>query len=137
MPLITIAQMKTHIYTGVQNIVSQGDSTIIQNAIDAAIAEAKGYCSRYNLDLLFDNPVTPDAILVMHVKNMAKWHFIVLANPSIDYDDAQSRYDRAVAWLKDIQNGKVVPPNWELAQPENEKGTFFHYKSNPKRNNHY
>lgn len=129
--------MKTHLYTGVQNIVTQGDTTIIQNAIDAAINEAKGYCSRYNLELLFDAPVTVDAILVMHVKNMAKWHFIVLANPSIDYEDAQNRYDRAIAWLKDIQSGKVVPPGWILAAPEIEKGTFFHFKSNTKRRNQY
>jgi phage gp36-like protein len=136
MPLLTIAQMKTHIYTGVQNIVSQNDNTIIQSAIDAAIAEAKGYCSRYNLDLLFDNPVTPDPILLMHCKNIAKWHFIVLANPSIDYDDAHNRYEQAIKWLKDIQAGKVVPPGWQPAQPE-EQATFFHFNSNRKRSNHF
>lgn len=137
MPLITITQMKTHIYTGVQTIVSQGDNSIIQSAIDAAIAEAKGYCSRFQLDVLFDNPVTPDPILQVHLKNMAKWHFIVLASPSIDYEDAQLRYDRAISWLKDIQAGKIVPMGWQLLQPENEKGTYFHVTSNTKRKNHF
>jgi phage gp36-like protein len=137
MPLITITDMKTHIYQGVQNIISEGDNTIIQSAINAAIAEAKGYCSRYQLDVLFDNPLPADPILTLHVKNMAKWHFLILANPSIDYEDAQLRYDRAIAWLKDIQAGKIVPIGWYLAQPENESGTYFHVKSNTKRKNHY
>ncbi len=141
MPFITVAQMKTHIYTGVSNIVAQGDATIIESAIHAAIAEAKGYCSRYRVEQLFDNvDMNPewlaDPILMMHVKNMAKWHFIVLANPAIDYEDAQSRYDRAIAWLKDIQAGKIVQPGWLPAEPE-DKATFFHVSSNKKRKNHF
>lgn len=141
MPLLTISQMKTHIYSGVQNIVTQGDDSIIQDAVNAAITEAKGYCSRYRVEQLFDNvDMKPewiaDPILLMHCKNMAKWHFIVLANPSIDYEDAQNRYDQAIKWLTNIQAGKVVPQGWDQAQPE-DKSTFFHISSNKKRKNHF
>lgn len=136
MPILTIAQMKTHINSGVQQIVSQGDNTKLQDAIDAAIAEAKGYCSRFLLDPLFDNVAEPDAVLLLHLKNMAKWHFLVLANPAIDYEDALNRYERAIAWLKEVQNGKVVPVNWQPAIPE-DKSTFFHVSSNRKRGNHF
>lgn len=136
MALLTVAQMKTHIYTGVQNLISQGDNSIIQDAINAAMAEAKGYCSRYDLAALFDNTTTPDPILQMHVKNMAKWHFMSLGNAAIDYDDAKTRYDQAIAWLKGIQKSDNVQPAWPLAQPE-EIGTYFHVKSEPKRKNHY
>jgi phage gp36-like protein len=142
MPFITVEQMKSHIYPGVSNIISQGDQNFLKDAISAAIAEAKGYCSRYRVEQLFDNvDMNPewlaDPILMMHVKNMAKWHFIVLANPAIDYEDAQNRYDQAVKWLTNIQSGKVVQPGWQLAQPEAEKGTFFHVSSNKKRKNHF
>jgi phage gp36-like protein len=135
--LLTIADMKTHLYAGVRNVITQGDTSILQNAIDTAIAEAKGFCSRFNLVLLFDETDLPDPILQMHCKNMAKWHFITLANPSIDYTDAETRYDQAIKWLKEVQAARAVPPGWLLAQPEAERGTYFHVKSNPKRKNHY
>ena len=135
--ILTEAQMKSHIYPGVQNVISQGDTSFLTDAVTAAISEAKGYCSRYNIDLLFDNTELPDPILQMHLKNMAKWHFIVLANPSIDYQDAETRYDQAVKWLKEVQAGRAVPPGWVLANPEDKKGTFFHVSSQPKRKNHF
>jgi phage gp36-like protein len=141
MPFITIEDMKTHLYPGAKNIISQGDDTKLTTAINAAISEAKGYCSRYNTAQLFDNAGNdaewlPDPILQMHIKNMAKWHFMVLGNPNIDYEDAQNRYDQAVKWLKEVQAGRAVPPGWPPANPES-KATFFHTKSNPKRNNHF
>jgi phage gp36-like protein len=136
MKLLTLANMKTHIYGPVSTLISQGDTSILQSAIDAATTEAKGYCSRYNTAKLFDETDLPDPILQMHCKNMAKWHFCCLGTPAIDYEDAQTRYDQAVKWLKEVQAGRAVPPGWELTTPE-EKSTFFHVKSNPKRNNHF
>jgi len=141
MAFLTTAQMKTHIYQGTQNLIAQGDTTLLQTAIDTAISEAKGYLSRYNIDQLFDNvnadPAwTADPTLHFHCKNMAKWHFIGIANANTDYEDAQARYDRAVKWLQDIQSGKVVPVNWLPAEPE-KYATFFHVSSNRKRGNHF
>lgn len=141
MAFLTPAQLKTHIYPGVSTAISKGDVTILPDAIEAAIAEAKGYCSRYRIEQLFDNvDVDPawkaDAILLMHVKSLAKWHFIALANPNIDYEEAQVRYNLAIDWLTKVQSGKFVPDNWPPITPD-EKSTFFHIKSNPKRLNHF
>lgn len=141
MEFITHDQLKTHVYAGVSNAISKGDPTILQDAIDAAIGEAKGYLSRYDTEYIFFNPdddpeYKKDPTLFMYVKTLAKWHFMQLANPNIDYEDAQTRYDRAILWLKDIQSGKVVMVDWKPAKVV-EQSTFFHHTSNPKRRQHY
>lgn len=139
---VTPQEIKTHIYAEVGDAISQGDTALLQSAIDAAIAEAKGYCSRYRIDQLFDNvdadpDYVKDAVLHTHVKNIAKWNFIGLSNPSIDYDDAETRYNMAISWLGKVQSGKIVPPLWPPLLEPDEANTFFHVKSNPKRTNHY
>lgn len=139
---LTEEEMTTHIYEEVGEAISQGDETLLESAIESAVSEAKGYCSRFNIPQVFDNAdadpdYVKDAVLLMHVKSMAKWHFIGLSNPSIDYDDAQTRYEQAISWLLKIQNGKVVPYGWPPAVEPEGAHTFFHFKSNPKRRNHY
>lgn len=141
MAFLTILQMKTHIYPNVSTAISQGDATILQSAIDAAIMEAKGYCSRYRVEQLFDNidadvAWVADPTLHMYVKSIAKWHFINVGNQNIDYEVASTRYEQAISWLKSIQNGKSVPVNWPPKTPDG-KETFFHMSSNPKRRNHF
>ncbi len=141
--LVTTATIKTHIYSQLATAISRADATILQSAIDAAMKEAMGYCSRYDVNALFLNSpavvgYTPDPILAMHVKSMARWHFITLANPGIDYEDAQIRYEQAIKWLLNVQSGKVVPPGWPpVTLPTEDHANLFHYKSLPKRNNHF
>ena len=141
MAFLNISDLKTHIYNGAATLISQGDSSLMQSAIDTAIAQVKGYMSRYNYAQIIDNVgnVTgwaPDPVLLMYTKNIARWHFIVLANPSIDYEDAKTRFDEAIAWLKDVQSGKFVPDGWPPAAPP-EVSTFFHVSSAPKRKNRF
>jgi phage gp36-like protein len=142
MAFIEVTDMGTHIYEGVQNTISQGDTDKLSSAISAAIAEAQGYLNRYNIEQLFDNvnadaAYTKDAILQMHVKSLAKWHFILLANPSIDYDDAELRYSQALRWLEKVQKGMIVPRAWPPADAFEGADTFFDLSSRPRRNNHY
>ncbi|MCO5229600.1 MAG: DUF1320 domain-containing protein [Chitinophagales bacterium] len=141
MAFLTPIQMQTHIYGTVSNVISKGNVAVMQDAINAAITEAKGYLSRYRVEQLFDNidnePTwNPDPILMMYVKNIAKWHFTILGNANIDLEDAEIRYNQAVKWLAGIQSGKIVPVNWPPVTPE-ENSSFFHFSSNPKRRNHY
>lgn len=139
---VTKAEMKTHIYDGVAKLISEDDDEKLESAIEAAIIEAQGYCSRFDIAEIFDNEsgdpnYRKDPTLAAHVKSIAKWFFIGLSNPQIDYDDAELRYNQAIKWLEKIQSGKIVPPGWPPAvQPEG-ADTFFHYKSNKKRRNHY
>lgn len=141
MAFLSRSQMKSHIYGSVTTAISKGDDTILKDAIDAAITEAKGYLSLYNTEQIFhnvneDDNWRPDHILLMYVKNMAKWHFCTLGNANIDLEDAEVRYEQAIKWLSGVQAGKIVPVGFPPAQPE-ERSTFFHFSSNPKRKNHY
>lgn len=137
MPIITIAEMKTHIYEGVVESVSDYDMEIMQAAIDAAHAEAQGYCSLYDVAALFAG-VPNDPILKLHIKSIAKWHFMALSNPNIDYADAETRYGNAIDWLRMVQAGKVVPQGWPPRVLPEDRDTFFHASSaSPKRRNHY
>lgn len=124
--------MKTHIYPGVSTAVSNNDISFLQDAIDAAIGEAKGYCSRYNLVLLFDQAVTPDPMLLNWVKAIAKWNFMNLSNPNIDYEDCEKRYGIATNKLKDIQSGKLVPSGWPPAAPH-DRSRLWHVGSTTKK----
>lgn len=141
MAFLTTTQMQTHIYGSVSNAISKGNDTVMQDAIDAAITEAKGYLSRYRVEQLFDNVDNEptwiaDPILLMYVKNIAKWHFTILGNANIDLEDAEIRYNQAIKWLSGVQAGKIVPIGFPSATPE-DKATFFHFSSNRKRRNHY
>ena len=137
---LTIEQMKTHVFAKVRNAISAQDDTLMQDAIDSAIEEAKGYLSHYDVDSLFSstNPDwKPNPALLNWVKAIAKWNFMALSNPNIDYDDAQIRYDQAIGKLKDIQSGKLVPNGWPKATPENRASLFQVHSKNPKRNNQF
>lgn len=141
MAFLTIEMMTSHIYGSISNTISKGNTQVMQEAIIAAITEAKGYLSRYDTSQLFENtnadPTwTADPILLMYVKNITKWHFTTLGNANLDLEDAEIRYNQAIKWLTGVQSGKIVPINWSPATPE-DKSTFFHFSSNPKRRNHY
>lgn len=141
MSFLTVDQMKTHIYAGVRNAITNNDDTLVQDAIDAAVAEAQGYLSRFDTDLLFNvagaSNFKADPMLLNSVKSMAKWHFITLANPNIDYEDAQIRYDDAVKWLEKIQSTKVVPKGWPLLTPAEKSNLWHIHSKNKKRNNQF
>lgn len=133
---LTITQMKSHIYPGVSSAISNNDATLLQDAIDAAIDEAKGYCGRYDIAQLFDSG-TPRPMLLNWVKSIAKWQFIGLANPNIDYEDARARYEDATSRLKDIQSGKLIPQDWPLASPAERSQTWHVSSATKKRQNQF
>lgn len=142
MPILSANDMNSHIYPEVQNAISRGDNGMIQAAIDAAIDEAKGYCSRFRVDQIFENvDAVPgwkyDSILTMHLKNMARWHFITVSNPDINWEDAEIRYSNALRWLREVQKGQVVPTGWPLVTEPEGADSYFHLSSNPKRKNHF
>lgn len=135
--MLTVQDMKTNIRSEIDNIISRGDATILQEAVIAAEEEAKGYLSRFDITAVFSTTGTQrNAILLLNLKAMAKWHFIALSNPDIDYEDTKLRYDRAIEWLQGVQSGKIIPNGLPAAQPA-EQSQYFHLSSNKKRNNHY
>ncbi|MDX9747418.1 MAG: DUF1320 family protein [Paludibacter sp.] len=130
------AEITTHLGADQIEAISDGDDTMLQAAIDAAIAEAKGYLRAYDIAAeLAKVGAARNALLVIFVKDIAVWHFVNICHVNTSLELRQDRYERAVAWLKAVQKGEVKP---DLAELEAENQTaIITYSSNTKRDNHY
>jgi hypothetical protein len=129
---------KTHIYTELIDAISRADDTIIETAIKVAENQAKGYLSRFDIEELFTATGTDrDDMLLMYLKDLASWHFILLGNPSIHIEIIKERYNDALKELGKIQSGKVVPHGWPPATTPEGADTYFHTISATKRETRY
>lgn len=134
--MITVEELKTHLYAEQIEAISGEDETIITAAIDAANSEAKGYLHKFDLAAIFG--ATGDSrnkLLMLFIKDIAVYHYINLANPGTDYKERKDRYTRAIAWLEAAQAGVVVPDLPLAAQPDNTMGGVT-WSANPKRENY-
>ena len=145
MAFLTVDELNTHLYSETVEAISREDAAIAQAAIDAAIAEAKGYiASRYNADKTFSQ--TGDrrnALLLLFVKDIAVWHFINLGNAATDMELREMRYARAIDYLKGVMKGDVIadlpgkePEGASLRGKNNPLGDIA-FGSNPRRVQHY
>lgn len=142
MAFLTSNELKTHIYKENIDVISRLDDTIVQAAIDAAIAEARGYLGAYDKDVIFAMQGDKrNALLLIFVKDIAVWHFVNLCNAGVDMQLRQDRYERAISWLKAVQKSEVKP-DLPLANDANNDGIpdnagEYIFGSNPKRNQHF
>ena len=119
MAFITKTDMESHIWPEGMATISRDDDTKIEEAIQSAIMEATIYLTRYNTDTIFasENPEKlAYANLITYIKDIAKWHFINVANVQVDLELAESRYDRAIKGL--IQISRTVMPGWPLLEED-------------------
>jgi len=144
--LISPSDLKTHLYPEVTQEITRDDTTLIQSAIDCAIAEAKGFLSAYDLPKLFgsthQDPIIIDPNLQSKLKDLCVWQLIILSNPGIEYEAAKRRYDYAIThYFKPIQKGLIVPDGWPFrdasTQPAPPPGNAITWNSNPKRDNYF
>lgn len=142
MAYLTIQELNTHLHDELVETITRGDNAIAEAAIDAAVAEAKGYLSRFDTARIFSALGSKrNQLLLIFVKDIAIWHLINLCNAGTELELRQDRYERAIDWLKAVQKGDVSPdlPEWE---PEEGKGDQYTvgmiaYGSNPKRCQHF
>lgn len=134
-------ELKTHLYSEQIALIDDGDPTILQAAIDGALAEAKGYLAKYDLEAVFSAKGDDrNALLLIFVKDIATWHFITLSNGGADLDFRRFRYERAIDWLKSVQRGDVTP-DLPIVDTDGD-GTSdlpgeYLYGSNPKCDQHF
>jgi len=137
MAFLTTSELKTHLYAENVAIINRSDDTITQAAIDAAIAEAKSYLGAYDVDTVFARTgLSRNALLLLFVKDMAAWHFLVLCNAGSELKLRQDRYERAIGWLKAVQKGDLSA-DLPLATEDGEEIGIITYGSNDKRENHF
>lgn len=136
---LSIDELKTHVRSESMASIIRNDETIAQSSIDGAIAEAKGYLTRFNTAVIF-GAVTDERnqLLLIFVKDIAVWHLVNLCNPNIDLKLRKERYDRAIKWLEGVQEGMIIP-DLPLAVDDagNTTGDLISYGSNPKRTQHF
>lgn len=143
--IITIADLGTHIYQEYLDEITRDDDDLIQSAIDRAVDQAAGYCSRYDITALFGSASVNASVespqLKGIVKDLALWHLIQLSNPNIEMNRAQAAYEYAVSWLKDLQKGLIMPNGWPYHDTTTDgtppEGDAVAFSSNVKRRNHF
>ena len=63
---------------------------------------------RYDVKKIFgQRGAERNALLVSHTATIAKWYIVELCNADYIYQHAKDRYDRAVAWLKQLAKGDI------------------------------
>lgn len=141
MPLptfLTPDELNTHLYEGTVTAISDGDATLMPDAIAAAIQEAAGYMSRFDyVTVLSQEGANRDPILLQYIKTMAVWHFIGLANANINYEVALDRYNKAIKWFDKVSDGRFIPIGWPVALQPTLNDFFQVGSSQPKRSNHF
>lgn len=143
MAYLTIQELNTHLHDELVETITRGDTTIAEAAIDAAIAEARGYLTRYDTVRIFTASASRrNQLLLIFIKDIATWHLVNLCNAGTDLKFRQDRYERAIDWLKAVQRGDVSPdlPEREPESGKTEKNNPIGpiaYGSNPKRCQHF
>jgi hypothetical protein len=141
---LTTAELNSTIYEYQVTDITGNNLAIVEQAIEAAIDEVKSYLTPgglvewtdgrkiYDIENIF-NKIGPDrnALILAHVKTIAKWWIIQLSNPDIIYEQVKERYDRSVDFLTKVARGTItigalptyVPPALDplgnpITQPE-------------------
>ncbi len=137
---LTQGELKTHLYDEVVNEITRNDDSIIDDAINTAIDEMKGYLSKYDVATCIDN-VPPDSRnkkLLSVCKDIAAWQLINLCNVTINYDVRRDLYEDAIKWLAGVQAGKIVPDlPLAVVGSSTTPVSPIKWSSNAKRNNHF
>jgi phage gp36-like protein len=137
---LTADEIYTHLYEETIKAISGDDERSLLMAIKGAIKEAKGYLHAYDTTAEFAKTGDDrDDLLLIWLKDIAVWHYINIARPSVDIDVRERRYNAAIAWLKGVQKGDIVPDFPRPVDPETNietNSTGILIGSNPKRGNY-
>lgn len=136
---ISVEELKTHLRDETIQAISGENETLLTMAITGAESEAKGYLHKYDIPAIWAKTGDQrDPLLAIWLKDIAVWHYINIANPGVDFAVRERRYNAAIAWLKGVQKGDIVPDFPVPVDDEgNEENTSdFLIGSNPKRGNY-
>ena len=138
---LTLDELRTHLYRESVSVITRDDPTILTAAIDAAVQEAYSYLGAYDRDRIFSSTGDDrNPLLLIFIKDIAVWHFINLCNAGTELQLRQARYERAVAWLHQVQKGEVkpmLPIVDEDADGIPDRAGEYIFGSNPKRKQHF
>ncbi len=146
---LNINELGSVIYGYQLEQITEGDSSIIIQAIETATEEVKGYLTGNNKKEWFDGRLIYDvaaifsakgaernSLILTHIKTITKWYVVELCNADMIYEQAKERYDRATDYLKKVAKGDVTLPSLPTLSPDspnqNIKSQAFVYGSRKK-----
>jgi phage gp36-like protein len=139
---ITITDYDAAVHTEILNAVTRQDDAILDIMEDQAMEEMTGYLdARYDASAIFSQ--TGDnrhPLIKMFCMDITLYHLHSIHNPVKFPQIRKDRYERAVAWLKEVQQGNISPNGLPLKTDSdgNQGGaTSFIMSSNAKRDNHF
>lgn len=90
--------------------IKKNDASKVQLAEELAIDEIKGYLDAYDVDRLFSyNGTWRPAKLIGIICDMALYHLNSTLPGRMGNEIRGQRYQDAIAWLKLVQKGQIVP----------------------------
>lgn len=129
---LQIDDLKNSIYNYQVDQITEGDESIVIQALMTAEEECKSYLYlnnkrevndgrlQYDVEAIFSAQGDErNALIVQHCINIAKWYIVDLCNVDILYEQAKERYDRSISWLKQLNNGSVSLNNLPQLNPDN------------------
>jgi len=160
---LEIDEMKSVMYRYQMEEISEFDSEIIQDGIDSAVTEVKGYLSAanarrssvqnkeeynqwkiYDIDKVFNAEGNKrNAFILRLCKRVAAWNICELANVDIIDERITKRYESAIETLEKIAGiGKYKDspvlaldlPTVDITTEETTKQKLFYSRSRPKFN---
>lgn len=111
MNFLTTDDFKAVCDTQTLTVINQNDTDNLERAERYAIEEVSSYLrTRYDVDTAFAKTGTQrNGYLVMIVADVALYHLVSWLPKRIGFDIRETRYNQAIAWLKDVQSGKATP----------------------------
>ncbi|MBR1633047.1 MAG: DUF1320 family protein [Bacteroidales bacterium] len=129
-------ELKTTMYAHVIDEITEGDSSITGQAIEAAIEEARSYLSgRYDTERIFSaEGGQRNAMILENVKVIVIWRIITICNAETIYEMWKERYDRVIDYFTKVAKGTIAPNLPLLTDSEGEIQPKMRFGSHKKFN---
>lgn len=118
---------------------ARGDENILEIVENQAVAEMKPYLSgRYDVDAIFSaSGDDRHDLVLMFAKDISIYHLCSIRE-GLMTQTRIDRYERAVKWLTDVRDGKLVVEGLpRLEEAEQVARSEYLMKSDPKRVNKF
>lgn len=137
---ITPEDYDASIHQEILDALIRDDRSIVEICEDRAIAEMRGYMSaRYDCDRVFSAQGSArNQLVLMMALDITIYHIFSIHNPHNMSQIRIDRYNRAIEWLKGVQNGDIIVDGLpSLPDDERHNISSCQIRSNPKRNNYF
>ncbi len=127
---------KNNIYEYQVDQITEGDDTIVLHSLQAATEEVSSYLSwnnkkeyldgrlHYDVQAIFDaRGENRNPLILNHVITVAKYWLIDLANVDILFEEAKSRYDRSIDYLKQLNKGEITLSSLPIVNQDDSETT--------------